>query len=353
MTPAEQNRVIARAVTMSILGIGAAVVVYLVRDVLLMIYISSLLAIGLSPAVRKIERSPMKFRRVRVPRWLAILALYVVFLLAAVLVLAMILPPLAGQISQLAQDLPGYVDQLQRKLVSRGWIARRWSWSDLFTNLQVPGFAITGIFGALQGVIGVFGTVVTVLILPFYLLLESAALHDGFLRLVKPENRARADRVARAVTVKVGAWLGGQLLLALIIGASATIGFWLIGVPYFYVLGLIAAVGEMIPVVGPILAAVPAIFLGLTVSPQTALMVTAYSWAQQFVENNLLVPRIMERQVGVSPVTIMVALLVGTSLLGFVGAILAVPSAAIVQILVQEYLAREETGPEPGSAKAE
>jgi predicted PurR-regulated permease PerM len=159
---------------------------------------------------------------------------------------------------------------------------------------------------------------------------------------VKPNNRGRADRIARAVTIKVGAWLGGQLLLAAVIGVSATFGYWLIGVPYFYVLGLIAAVGEMIPVVGPVLAAVPAILLGLTVSPQTALMVTAYSWAQQFVENNVLVPRIMERQVGVSPVTIMVALLVGSALLGLMGAILAVPSAAIIQIVVQEYLARED-----------
>ncbi len=342
MTPAEQNRVIARAVTMSILGIAAALVAYLIRDVLLMLYVSSLLAIGLSPAVRRIERSRLVFGRVRIPRWLAILALYAAFLLVIAIVLAAVVPPLVNQIQQLAQNLPGYVDQLQRTLVERHLIQKRWSWSDLFANLQAPGLAITSLFGALQGVIGVFGAVVTVIILPVYLLLESASMHAFFLRLVRPDNRGRADRIARGVTVKVGAWLGGQLLLAAVIGASATLGFWLIGVPYFYVLGLIAAVGEMIPVIGPVLAAVPAILLALTVSPQTALMVAAYSWAQQFVENNVLVPRIMERQVGVSPVTIMVALLLGTSLLGFMGAILAVPSAAIVQVIVQEYLERED-----------
>jgi len=344
MTPADQNRVIARAVTMSIAGLAAAIAMYLVRSVLLMLYISSLLAIGLNPAVRAIERL-LQFRRVGIPRWLAILALYVLFLLVAALMLALALPPLLGQVRQLAVDLPGYLDQMQHTLVESGLLARQWSWGDLVANLPAPGLAITSLLGALQGVVGVFGTVVTVLILPFYLLLESAALHRGFLRLIKPENRARTDRVVLAVTGKVGAWLGGQLLLAAIIGASATLGFWLIGVPYFYVLGLVAAVGEMIPVVGPILAAVPAVLLGWTVSPQTALMVLAYSWGQQFVENNLLVPRIMERQVGVSPVTIMVALLVGSSLLGFVGAILAVPSAAIVQVLVEEYLAHEDTKP--------
>jgi predicted PurR-regulated permease PerM len=342
MTPAEQDRVVARAVTMSLLGIAAALIAYLIRDVLLMLYVSSLLAIGLSPAVRRIEHSRLVFGRVKIPRWLAILSLYFAFLLAVAIVIALVLPPLVSQIQQLAQNLPAYVDQLQRTLVERHLIQKRWSWGDLFMNLQAPGLAITSFFGALEGVIGVFGAVVTVIILPFYLLLESAALHAFLLRLVKPNNRDRADRIARAVTMKVGAWLGGQLLLGAIIGLSATIGFWLIGVPYFYVLGMVAAVGEMIPVVGPILAAVPAILLALTVSPQTALMVAAYSWAQQFVENNVLVPRIMERQVGVSPVTIMVALLVGSSLLGFMGAILAVPSAAIAQVIVQEYLARED-----------
>lgn len=346
MTPAERNRVIARAVTMSIVGIGAAMIVYLVREVLLTLYISGLLAIGLSPAVRRIERSGLVSGRRRAPRWAAILLLYVVFLFVVALVLALVVPPLVGQIRELLQDLPAYVENVQRWLVRRGLIKRNWSWSDLFTNLSVPGFAITSLFGAVQGAVGVLGTIITILLLPFYLLLESASLHSRLLQYLSPQTRRRVDQVLRAVTIKVGAWLGGQLLLGAVIGTSATIGFWLIGVPYFYVLGLVAAVGELIPVVGPILAAVPAILLGWTVSPTTALIVTGYCWAQQFVENNVLVPRIMERQVGVSPVTIIVALLIGSSLLGFMGAILAVPTAAILQVIIQEHFAHQEQSEE-------
>jgi predicted PurR-regulated permease PerM len=159
---------------------------------------------------------------------------------------------------------------------------------------------------------------------------------------VHPDSRARVSRIAKHVTEKVGAWLAGQFLLAAVIGSTATLAYWLIGLPYFYVLGLVAAVGELIPVVGPILAAIPAILIGATVSAQTAFITAGFCWAQQFTENNLLVPRIMGRQVGVSPVTIMVALLIGSSLLGFVGAILAVPSAAIVQVLVQEFMTHDE-----------
>jgi len=343
MNREEHNRVIRRAVVMSIVGITVAWALFLVREVLLTLYISGLLAVGLSPVVRRIERRRLLKGRVRLPRWVAILSLYVGFLLAVGLVLGLVLPPLVQQFRQLVQDLPGYVDRLHVFLVQRNLVDPAWSWSSAFKDLSVPSVALTGLFGAVSGAIGAFGKTVTVLLLPFYLLLESASLRNGLLRLIHEDNRKRADRIMRAVTIKVGAWLGGQLLLGAVIGTSATIGFWLIGVPYFYVLGLIAAVGEMIPVVGPILAAIPAIGLAATVSPQIALVTALYCWAQQFVENNFLVPRIMERQVGVSPVTIIVSLLVGSSLLGFLGAILAVPTAAIVQVLVQERLTHEET----------
>jgi len=341
MTPAEQNRLVTRAVVTSIVGVTVAWALYLVRDVLLTLYISGLLAIGLSPVVRRIERRPLL--RGRIPRWLAILSLYVGFLLMVALILGLIIPPVVAQVQELIRELPTYATQIQRFLVQKKLVKSGWEWSSLFTNVQTPGVALSGIFGAVSGVLGVFGQAITILILPFYLLLESASLRKGFLSLFKArDTRTRADRILRAVTVKVGAWLGGQLLLAGVIGSTATIGFFLIGVPYFYLLGLVCGIGEMIPVIGPILATVPAVGLAATVSPQTALITALFCWAQQFVENNFLVPRIMERQVGISPVTILVALLVGSTLLGFLGAILAVPTAAIVQVLVQERLDSDE-----------
>src|SRR5690606_36213872 len=109
-----------------------------------------------------------------------------------------------------------------------------------------------------------------------------------------------------------------------------------LGVPYFYVLALIAAIGEMIPVVGPLLAAIPAIIVAFSVSPAVALGVTVFFVAQQQFENHILVPRVMERQVGVSAVVVIVSLLIGGSLLGIVWAILAVPTAAILQVLIEE-----------------
>ena len=110
------------------------------------------------------------------------------------------------------------------------------------------------------------------------------------------------------------------------------------GVPFFYVLALIAGIGEMIPIVGPILSAVPAIAVALSVKPALALGVIVFFFAQQQLENHLLVPKIMQRQVGISPVFVIIALLIGGSLLGVIGAILAVPTAAILQVVFQEIV---------------
>jgi predicted PurR-regulated permease PerM len=138
------------------------------------------------------------------------------------------------------------------------------------------------------------------------------------------------------VAEKVSAWLAGQLLLGAIIGTTAAIGLGIMGVPYFYVLALIAGVGELIPMIGPILAAIPAIAVAFSESPALAIAVAVFFVVQQQVENHVLVPRVMSRQVGVSAVVVIVALLIGGSLLGIVGAILAVPTAAILQVLLQE-----------------
>jgi predicted PurR-regulated permease PerM len=179
-------------------------------------------------------------------------------------------------------------------------------------------------------------------ILAFYLLVEGESLFAGFARLFPHSRRGEVTRAGREISSKVSAWMIGQLILAATIGISSAIGLYLLGVPYFYVLGVVSAVGELIPVVGPILSAIPAIAAALTVSPQTVLWVMIFFLVQQQAENHLLVPKIMQRQVGVSPVVVISALLIGGSLLGIVGAVLAIPTAAIVQVLAQALLTEKE-----------
>ena len=185
---------------------------------------------------------------------------------------------------------------------------------------------------------GLFG-LLTILILTFYILIEADSLRGTMLHLFPARDRARVAAASRDITVKVSAWLGGQLLLGGIIGTSSAIGLWLLGIPFFYVLALISGIGELIPVVGPVLSAIPAIAVAATVSINKVLLVIVFFVVQQQFENHVLVPKVMQRQVGVSPVTVIVALLIGGKLLGIVGAILAVPTAAILQVVFSEMFA--------------
>jgi predicted PurR-regulated permease PerM len=320
----------------------AAIIVwcaFLVRDVLLIVYVSGLLAIGFSPIVRLIERQkvlPIGTRRF--PRWLAILALYVVILGTLTGIGFMVVPPLVHQGRQLWTALPEMFNRAQEFLIQKGLLKEHMTWSQAVARAPVAdsGDAVGTVLGAIVGIVGGLFGLLTILILTFYILIESDSLLDAMLHLFPKGNRARVAAASRDITVKVSAWLGGQLLLGGIIGTSSAIGLWLLGIPFFYVLALISGIGELIPVVGPVLSAIPAIAVASTVSINKVLFVIVFFIVQQQFENHVLVPKVMQRQVGVSPVTVIVALLIGGKLLGIVGAILAVPSAAILQVLFSE-----------------
>jgi predicted PurR-regulated permease PerM len=335
-----------RTVAWSIVMVGVAVLVavalYQVRTVLMLVYVSGLLAIGLAPIVRAVERQkilPVGTRRF--PRWVAILTLYVALLSVLVGVGFAIVPPLVGQAQALSTRIPDLFARAQQFLMDRGLIDHELTMTEALQKapsgvLSSGGDAVATVIGAVMGVAGgVFG-LVTILILTFYMLVESDTIFRRFVRLFPVEQRLRVATVSSDISLKVSAWLGGQLLLGAIIGVTATVGLWLIGVPYYFVLGLIAGIGELIPMVGPLLSAIPAIVVALTVSPGLTLATAVFFFAQQQFENHLLVPKLMERQVGVSAVTVIVALLVGGSLLGIVGALLAVPTAAALQVIIDE-----------------
>jgi len=312
--------------------------IYLAFDALLIVYVSVLLAIGFGPIVRAIERRPAR----RLPRWLAILVVYVVIVGTLTIAAFLVIPPLVRQAQDLWMRLPDMIDRAQTFLIERGVLSDRITLEEAVRGAPgTPGAAVGRVATAVTHVVGAVLGFITILILTFYLLIESHSLFAAFARLFPREMRPRVIAVSAEISIKVSAWLSGQLILAGTIGTTAAIGLYFLGVPYFYVLALIAAIGELVPVVGPILSSVPAILAGLTVSPHTALLVALFWLAQQQLENHLLVPKVMQRQVGVSPVIVIVALLIGGSVLGIIGALLAVPTAAIVQVVVQELL--EET----------
>jgi predicted PurR-regulated permease PerM len=348
-TESSPKELIAYTIWMTALAVVIVWGLYHLRDVLLLLYIAALLAIGFSPIVRLIERQRLlPVGTQRFPRWLAILVLYIFIISALVLVGMVIFPPLVDQAQQLWDQRIQMFERAQQRLHELGVLRGEYITFEQAVE-RAPGAAadatlVSMVYGAVRGVLGGIVGFITVLILTFYFLVDARTLQTTFLRLFPVRQRARVDAITRTITVKVSAWLGGQLLLGGIIGATSAIGLWLLGVPFFYVLALISAFGELIPVVGPILAAIPAVLVASTVSLQKAVLVIIFFLVQQQFENHVLVPKVMSRQVGVSAVTVIVALLVGGRLLGIVGALLAVPTAAILQVLFAELLDMKEKG---------
>ena len=318
---------------------------YLVRGPLLLIFVAALFATGLAPLVRIIERQRIvAISRKRLPRAAAILVIYGTVIGSLAGLGAAVIPPMVRQSQEFWKRLPDYMDQAQQRLASWGLISPDASFKDLLQQAPAgSGDAVNVVIATLWGFVGGIFGIVSILLLTFYMLVDSDRVFALFVRLFPRRDRNRASEISELVAVKISAWLGGQMLLGLIIGTMSAIGYFLMGVPYFFVLAVIAGIGEMIPMVGPLLSAIPAVLVALTVSPGLALGVAGFCWALQLLENNVLVPKVMGETVGLSAVTVIASLIIGSELLGFVGALLAVPTAAIVQVLFEElYLAEKD-----------
>ena len=325
-----------------VLTVAIAWSLYLVRGALLLIYMSVLVAVGLAPLAAAIERSRLPGSR-RLPRWVAILIIYLCFIGFLVGFGRLVIPPLVEQARELYSALPDMLHRGQQWLIDRGLLARELSFREAVESAPGTGSDAVGtVIGAVWGFVGGIFGVVTILILAFYLMLDAERFRHRFVRLFPRTERQRVEDACQRISTKVSAWLGGQLLLAGVIGGTAALGLFLMGVPYFYVLALIAGLGEMVPIVGPVIAAIPAIVVAFTVSPTLAAGVAIFFFVQQQFENHVLVPKVMERQVGVSAAAVIVALLIGGTLLGVVGAILAVPTVAIIEVFLQEVLPEDD-----------
>ena len=341
--PEFTRRMVQTVLTVAAIGAVLAAL-WAAREALMLIYISALIAMGFSPLVRLIERPRTRARSRRVPRVFAILAVYLTAVAVVVLVGLLVVPPLVEQAVALWDRLPGYVNDAQRVLIRYKLIARPITLQQAVESAPpgTGGNAVTTVLVALWSVVGgVFG-VITIVILSFYFLIEGESLVQYATRFVPSHQRGRFIAAASGAVVKVSAWLRAQLTLGGVMGACSAAGLALLHVPYFYVIALVAAVGETIPIIGPIIAGTTAVVIAFSVSSRLALMTGVFFLVLHQLEANILVPKLMERRVGVSPVTVMTALLIGGALWGLSGAILAIPTAAILSVMIEEFASAGE-----------
>ena len=323
--------------------IGAVRLLLGVGEILIVVLIAAILATGLSPVVERLANRTWTRRRRRLPRSGAIAVVYLGVLVALVLVGGLLITPIVAESRQFAEKAPEFYQGLRAMLAG---FQERYAWLPDLTALldRLPHEAgrLTAYVGAATGVaFRVFGVVVsavTALILSIYMLLEGPAIKQGFLGLFTQQRRPQVEAVLGHVGGKFGGWLRGQLLLGLIIGVAAGLGTWAIGLPYPLLLGLAAGVTELIPMIGPVLGAVPAVLVALFGSTWQVVAVVIFFTVVQQIEGNILVPRVMKQAVGLSPLLTIVAIMVGAKLMGILGALLAVPVAAALQVVVGEAI---------------
>jgi predicted PurR-regulated permease PerM len=189
-------------------------------------------------------------------------------------------------------------------------------------------------------IINIFGNLISfisVLVIVFYLLLEIEAIKKIIQSIIPIKFQSYTIRLFIQMQNKLSLWLRGQLILCLVIGILSYIGLLILGVKYALLLALIAGISEIIPYLGPILGAIPAVFLAFTQSPLTALLVIILYLIIQQLENTLLVPKIMGKTVGLNPVIILIVFLIGGKLYGPIGALLAIPVATALSVLIKDY----------------
>lgn len=333
---APSNATVARIVLV-VAGVSLALYsAFLIRSILILVLVSAFLAAGLDPAVRRLEGWGLKRGQAVAAIFLAALGFITAFLFAVV-------PPLVKQVASFATDLPNYVQDLaENNPRINEWVVE----NDISDKLrEATRNAPSLIAGSLGGVLGVAGSVVatvfnmlTVFVLTIYFLLSFSRMREGSFRLVPKSKRPRVKELAEPIIEKIGGYIAGQISVALLAGVLAFIYLAVTGVPFPVALALWVTIAALIPMVGAMLGAIPAVIVAFFDSTGLGVGTLVYFLIYQQIENYIIAPRIMTKAVDISPAAVLLAALIGASLLGFVGALMAIPAAAAIKLIVEEVV---------------
>ncbi len=264
-------------------------VLYLIRDVILLLFVVAILVAALRPIVNSWEK--------KIGRGLSIVSVFVIMAALVTGFIYIIIPPLIEQTGQLVSVLPDFID---RFAAIRTHVPALSSGIDALTN-NIGG--VTGGFVSITfGVIGGIANIITAIILTLYFLLDQRIFSRFLQSLIPARKKSEVANIVEKISDKIGDWLRGQLLLGLVIGVLTYIGLTIIQVPYALTLAVIAGVLEILPIIGPIVAGVIMALVALTVSPITLLFSIILAVVLQQLENNLLAPKIMQKAVGLPAV---------------------------------------------------
>lgn len=301
------------------------VLLYLVRDVILLFIFVMILFSVLNPIVTKWEQE--------MSRRAAITSLFFIIILFLIAIGLLIVPPLVTQFQSFINHLPNYLKSIPA--LGNTTVIKEIQKSFFSFSGEIGKFS-TAIFNTTVGFVSGLIALFTVLVSTFYLLSEKDRA-SKFIKSMNFKNKELYYDLFERIGEKLGLWMRGQLILMSIVGLLDIAGLLILGIPYALTLGVWAGLTEIIPYVGPILGAIPAVLLALSLSPLKALLVVVVFIIVQQIEAQVLVPRIMGKVTGLSPVIIIFGILICAKLLGLLGVILAVPIVAIISVFGQEY----------------
>jgi predicted PurR-regulated permease PerM len=320
-----------------VLTLLVAYVLFQVKLVVVLALLAVLYATAIERPVRALERW-------RIPRRAAVLAIDVALVAGLVVPVLLLAPAAQHELARFRREEPARLHQTDAAwATSPHAILRgpgRRALDRVIAAIETPAAPSKRAVGVFAGVVKVVIAGLACLAMAYYYLAEKELLRRVALEAIHPRNRERWDRLWDDVEGVIGGWLRTRLLLAPIAAIVTTLAFGFLRLPYWPLLGLLAGLTEPIPILGAWIGGVPAVFLALTVSWQRALVVVAFILVRQGVVDAVVVPRLSKRELGMSPLVVLVAVVAGTEFFGPIGALLAIPLAAAIQVLIADALAR-------------
>jgi len=329
---------------------AAALAVYTARGVLIWALIALFLAVSLDPAVRALSRWHIR-------RGIAIVVVVLVALGMAAAFLQSVIPAMADEFHAMVKDFPHYLAIQQHRSASLRQVSDRYHLTSQLNKLlaSLPARLGSGAFGISRRVFSALAATLTVTVLTIYFLFDLPRLQRSAVLLFPRAYRARFGRIGDVMVDKVGSYMIGNILISLVAGLAAFGALAALGVPFAVPLAFLVAVTDLIPMVGATIGAVVCIAVALLATRlwPTTVLLAAFFVAYQQLENYVLAPRIMRRPVQLSPAAVLLAGLIGGTVLGLIGALMAIPIAAGGKVLLSERLqARDTDAAAPGASKA-
>lgn len=316
--------------------------IYLISDILILFFVALVFSSALDPWVDWLKKK-------KIPRSVSVLVLYFIVFSALVLILYLIIPIIIKEVNGLSDNFPGYFESIYAKFSDLKDYSLKYGLSDklkgsldlLADYLQTTA---SGIFLTIVNIFGGIFSLILILVLTFYMVVEETAIKKLIWSLAPAEHQLYLMRLISRLQIKTGHWLRGQLVLGAALAIMTYLGLVILGLDYALILAILTGLFSFVPYMGAILGSVPAIFIALTQAPLLSVFAIILFYVIHFIEVNFLYPKIMEKAVGLNPIISILALLAGFKLAGVIGAVLSIPVSTALAVFIKDIFESRESG---------